>query len=133
MGAKLSTADIQSDEAALKGRLEAWFSLMKEKRLEDVVNLYTTDCVILPPKQPIHKGHEDGRRVFRQFIEAGVTCLHTGYVTLDIHGNIAITVSTYSIQDGEEKEIETGSVLNTWKKLDDGLWYMFRGTWGPSS
>ena len=93
--------------------------------------LYTADAIVLPPGQ----GMVRGRPAIQEFnaIDIETNALSGLVLTtsdVQVGGNLAVEVGTYSIQAGAMQD--EGKYVVVWKKQEDGSWKLYRDIWNSN-
>ena len=93
--------------------------------------IYTDDATVMPPNSEAVKGRQAIEGLFGMLVTAGVKGAVLTAQEVEVHGETATEVGTYSIQDATGKEIDRGKYVATWKRVK-GQWKMHRDIWNSN-
>ena len=93
--------------------------------------LYTEDAIVLPPGQ----GMVRGQPAIQEFnaLDIETNALNGLVLTtsdVQVGGNLAVEVGTYSIQAGAMQD--EGKYVVVWEKQEDGSWKLHRDIWNSN-
>ena len=127
----LATACTQSapstDPSVIQDRSEAWEAALNAKDIDALVSTYAEDVRVMPPNEKSATGREAARAAFGAMIDAGLSGTLTS-VDAAASGDVAYNVGVYELMAGGEV-VDTGKYMETWRREDDGEWYMTNDIW----
>lgn len=94
--------------------------------------IYTADAALLPPDMAQIDGREGIQALWQSFMDAGVSDIDVTTVELEVHGNSASEVGTYTLTapDGEGGRVTAGGkYIILWQLDEDGVWRLHRDIW----
>jgi len=103
----------------LAAMTDRWAASLAAGDVEGIVDLYTTDCRIMPPNEPLAEGHEAVRAVFGEMVEAGLT---VDLMTIEAvtAADIGHKIGTYTLKAPDGSVVDRGKFSETWKKTAAG-------------
>lgn len=120
-----AVADTRADEQAIRGIVDNWVKLAKEKDAAAIAELYTEDGAVMPPNAPIGKGRAAIQQTWASMI--GTPGFDLAIVPEEIlvssSGDMAFDRGTYRVTvapDGAA-QTDTGKYVVVWRKID-GEW-----------
>lgn len=127
----LATACTQSappaDPSEIEARSEAWETALNAKDIDALVSTYAEDVRVMPPNEKSATGREAARAAFGAMIDAGLGGTLTSVDTA-ASGDVGYNVGVYKLMAGDEV-VDTGKYMETWRRADDGEWYMTNDIW----
>jgi uncharacterized protein (TIGR02246 family) len=93
--------------------------------------IYTDDATVMPPNSEAVKGRQAIEGLFGMLVTAGVKGAVLTAQEVEVHGDTATEVGSYSIKDATGKEIDRGKYVATWKRVK-GEWKMHRDIWNSN-
>lgn len=129
------TAHGQDAAAGIEATLERFETAYNGGDAEAMAALYTPDGALLPPGAARIDGREGIAALWRSFMEAGVKDLALKTVELEVHGETASEVGTFTLTapDGEGGRVTGhGKYIVLWRKGDDGVWRLHRDIWNET-
>ena len=127
----LATACTQNtpatDPSEIEARSEAWEAALNAKDIDALVSTYAEDVRVMAPNEKSATGREAARAAFGAMIDAGLSGTLTS-VEASASGDIAYNVGVYELMAGGEV-VDTGKYMETWRRGDDGEWYMTNDIW----
>jgi len=78
--------------------------------------LYTEDCQLMPPNSDFVKGKEAVQGFWQAVFDMGIKGAKIEIAEVEAHGDTAIEVSTYELQDGEGNALDKGKFIVIWKQ-----------------
>jgi len=102
-----------------------WEHQYQSKDFKKLAELYTTDCKVFSPGQPVAKGREACSKAFEGASSAGIAkiVLRSNDV-LDMGNDMASDSSYYWMYNQEGQQVDNGKAVVVWKKID-GHWKMY--------
>lgn len=100
-----------------------------------VAALYTPDAVVLPPGMARIDGRAGIAEMWQGFIDAGVRDLDLETVELEVHGQTASELGTFTLTapDGEGGRVEAGGkYVVLWRRGEDGVWRLDWDIWNEN-
>lgn len=97
--------------------------------------LYTPDAALLPPGAARIDGREGVQAMWQGFMDAGVRDLDLETVELEVHGDSASEVGTFTLTapDGEGGRVTAGGkYIVLWREGEDGVWRLHRDIWNEN-
>lgn len=120
-----AVADAGADEQAIRGIVDHWVKLAKQKDAAAIAELYTEDGTVMPPNAPIGKGRAAIQQTWASMI--GTPGFELAIVPEEIlvssSGDMALDRGTYRVTvapDGTA-QTDTGKYVVVWRKID-GEW-----------
>ena len=94
--------------------------------------LYTVDAALFPPDMAQIDGREGIQALWQSFIDGGVSDIDLNTVELEVHGDSASEVGTFTLTapDGEGGRVTAGGkYIILWQLGEDGVWRLHRDIW----
>ncbi|MCU9848496.1 DUF4440 domain-containing protein [Defluviimonas sp. D31] len=120
------------DGAAIGERNAAFEAAFNGGDAAGVAALYSADAVLMPPDMAMVNGREGAEALWAGFIEAGATDLDLTTVTLDLAGDMANEIGTFtlSVPDGNGgMQSVAGKYIVIWKRDEAGAWNLHWDIW----
>lgn len=117
------------DAAAIREVIDASVPLVMSGDWDHYLELFTDDCVVMPPGSPILKGRAAARTWFEALPEAhGFT---SQAVVVDGRGDFAWACGTYSMthEGAHGEHTDLGKWSCTFRHGDDGVWRIASDCW----
>lgn len=120
------------DSAAIAERNAAFEAAFNAKDAAGVAALYTEDAVLLPPDMAMVNGRDGAEALWAGFIEAGAGDLDLTSVALEVAGDLANEIGTFSLtvpDDSGGTHAVNGKYVVVWKRDDAGVWSLHWDIW----
>ena len=125
-----TTTNLADVKPAIERATAQMAAAMNSGRVDDAIQLYTTDAIVLAPNAPPMVGHG----AIRQFWQAVAGMKMSGVsLTLDqleVHGDVAIETGSYTMTltpPGSPDPVnDRGKYMVVWKRQSDGSWKIHR-------
>ena len=131
----LATACTQNvpsaDPSEIQARSEAWETALNAKDIDALVSTYAENVRVMAPNEKSSTGREAARAAFGAMIDAGLSGTLTS-VDAAASGDIGYNVGVYELMAGGEV-VDTGKYMETWRRADDGEWYMTNDIWNSDN
>ncbi|CAH1793393.1 unnamed protein product [Owenia fusiformis] len=125
-----NSSEVEKDAIrAIRLRQSDWANSINANRIEKVVEMYTDDCIVIPPGETIINGKDAMRNLWQPYINAGVSFSFPEHISFIISecGTMANDITIFSTkQDGVF--FQEGVFNHVWKKIGD-IWYIQRHQW----
>ena len=116
-------------EDAIRAQADAWVKAFNAGDAARVAALYTTDGMVLPPGSKPSKGREAIAATLSPFFAGPEKVTMTIDTTaLEVHGNSAHRVGTWSITAADGSVVDGGNFIEIWKK-SGGDWLLAYDIW----
>lgn len=107
-----------------------WAAAFNAHDVDGVLDVYSSDAMLLPPNEPPITGAENIRAMWAEFIAGGgSTTLET--VTMKSSGDVGYHVGHYAMFDTEGNTLDEGKFTELWN-LVDGEWKMVSDQWSSN-
>jgi ketosteroid isomerase-like protein len=116
-----------TDPSVITARSANWEVALNAKDIDALVSTYAEDARIMPPNDKPATGIDSVRAAFGAMIDAGLSGTLTSVDTA-VSGDVAYNVGVYTLMAGDEV-VDTGNYTETWRRGDDGEWYMTNDIW----
>ena len=116
-----------ADPSVITSRSEGWEMALNAKDIDALVELYTSDALILAPNREMSRGSDAVRAEFGAMIDAGLGGELTSVEAM-VAGDIGYNVGRYTLRMGDEVA-DTGKYTEIWKRGDDGQWRIASDIW----
>ena len=116
-----------SDPSEITARSANWASALNAGDIDTLVSTYAEDARIMPPNEKSASGHDAVRAAFGAMIDAGLSGKLTSVDTA-ASGDVGYNVGVYKLMAGDQV-VDTGKYTETWRRGDDGEWYMTNDIW----
>jgi len=124
--------DTSADEATIRKSAPAWAAALNAMDADALAAMYWEDSLLMPPNHAAVPGgaplHEYFATESAGFKEAGLTMNIPEAGRIDVAGDLAYEVGTYTVTDASGATIDTGKYLGVLEKRD-GQWRYIRDTW----
>ena len=120
-----AAVDASADEQAIRGQVDRWHQLIKDKDAAAIAALYTEDGAVMPPNAPIGKGHAAIQQTWAGLLQTPGFELKIlpEQITVSSSGDMALDRGTYRLAmspDGKAMT-DTGKYVVVWRKIG-GEW-----------
>ena len=116
-----------TDPSVITSRSANWEAALNAKDIDALVSTYAEDARIMPPNDKPATGRDSVRAAFGAMIDAGLSGTLTSVDTA-VSGDVGYNVGVYTLMAGNEV-VDTGNYTETWRRSDDGEWYMTNDIW----
>jgi len=116
-----------TDPSVIASRSANWEAALNAKDIDALVSTYAEDARVMPPNEKATTGRDAVRAAFSGMIEAGLSGTLTS-VNTAVSGDVGYNVGVYTLLAGDEV-VDTGNYTETWRREDDGEWYMTNDIW----
>lgn len=127
--ATMPPQDDATVRAAIERQAAAWADAVNRGDASAVVNLYTSDALLMAPNAEAMRGHEGIRNFVNAFGAVSPRDVRLNVEEVDVCGDTAYEVGSYnmSIQPpGQSRINDRGKYLVVWKRQADGSWRIHR-------
>lgn len=120
-----AAAGTGADEQAIRGHVDRWLQLVKEKDAAGIAELYAEDGAVMPPNAPIGKGSAAIQQTWASMM--GTPGFNLTFVPEQIvvssSGDMALDRGTYSLAVAPDGVVQTdtGKYVVVWRKIG-GEW-----------
>lgn len=119
------------DASAITARSAQWETMLNEKDIEGLVDLYTDDARVMPPNGVMKTGKAAVREEFGAMIGANLGGeLNT--LEAKVAGDIGYRVGTYNLNAGGVP-VDTGKYIEIWHRGSDGQWRIASDIWNSDN
>jgi uncharacterized protein (TIGR02246 family) len=97
-----------------------------------LAKLYTADSLLMAPNYGRIKGRRAIEGLWQNFFDAGVSDIDLNTLELEVTGNKASEVGTFSLTapDGKGGRVTAnGKYIVLWRRDGDGIWRLHRDIW----
>jgi uncharacterized protein (TIGR02246 family) len=119
-------------EAAVRRLTQEWVLACNTRQLQELVELYASDAIVLRPNHPAIRGAAAVREFFFGALEAGLGEVEVDPIRVDVVGDLAHEVGRYSAlvpgTVGKRRE-ERGKYLWVFAKQSGGEWKLISDCW----
>jgi uncharacterized protein (TIGR02246 family) len=126
-GAPMSRA-----ESAVRKLLQDWAQACNTRHLEDLVDIYTSDAMLLRPNHPALRGTQAIREHFVSILDAGFCDAELEPLRLEVFGDIAYEAGRYKalvpVAVSKRRE-ERGKYLTLLARQSNGEWKILSDCW----
>lgn len=98
---------------------------------DTLASLYTDDAILMPPGSPMVTGKDNIASVWQSMFEMGVSELDLQPTEVNVTGDTAAEVGTFTYTAGDMTG--TGKYIVLWQKGDDGNWRLRRDIWNEDA
>ena len=128
-------AETEEDPAAVRAAIKEtnarFAEALNQGDAAAIAALYTEDAIVLPPGQGMVRGRQAIQESMAVDIETNaLSDLVLTTSDVQVAGNLAVEVGTYSIQAGAMQD--EGKYVVVWKKQEDGSWKLYRDIWNSN-
>ena len=116
-----------ADPSEITARSANWEAALNAKDIDALVSTYAENARIMSPNEKATTGRDAVRAAFSGMIDAGLTGKLTSVDTA-VSGDVGYNVGVYQLMAGDEV-VDTGNYTETWRREDDGAWYMTNDIW----
>ena len=120
------------DEAAVRRLTQEWVLACNTRQLEELIELYSTDALVLRSNLPPIRGAASVREFFFASLEAGLGEVALDPVRVEISGDLAHEVGRYTAlvpgTAGKRRE-ERGKYLWVFERQSEGEWKLVSECW----
>ena len=116
-----------ADPSEIAARSANWETALNAKDIDALVSTYAEDARIMPPNEKPATGRDSVRAAFGAMIDAGLSGTLTS-VDTSVSGDVGYNVGVYTLMAGGEV-VDIGNYTETWRRGDDGEWYMTNDIW----
>jgi ketosteroid isomerase-like protein len=120
-----------TDPSELLSRSANWETALNAGDIDTLVSTYAANARIMPPNEKAAKGRDAVRAAFGAMIDAGLSGKLTSVDTA-VSGDVGYNVGVYELMAGDEV-VDTGKYMETWRRGDDGEWYMTNDIWNSDT
>jgi uncharacterized protein (TIGR02246 family) len=118
-----AAAGASADEQAIRGQVDRWLQLVKDKDAAAIAQLYTEDGAVMPPNAPIGKGRPAIQQTWAGMMGTpGFELTFTPeQIVVAGSGDLALDRGTYSlaVAPAGTKQTDTGKYVVVWRKVGD--------------
>jgi len=93
--------------------------------------LYTEDAQLMPPNSDFVAGREGLQGFWQAVMNMGIEKAQIDIIEVEDHGDTAIEVSRYELQDGSGQALDAGKFIVVWKR-ESGQWKLHRDIFNSS-
>lgn len=93
--------------------------------------LYTENGQLLPPNSDFLSGKQAIQTFWQALMDMGIKTAQLEIVEVEDHGDTAIEISTYTLQDEDGQLLDRGKYLVIWKQ-EAGQWKLHRDIFNSS-
>lgn len=105
-------------------RSSQWEFHNKQHNFKELSKLYTEDCKVFPPGQPVSEGRENCEKAWRALAHTGVDhIIIRNDEVVEMGPDMAADRSHYWMYDTQGKQIDNGKYVVVWKKVY-GQWML---------
>lgn len=118
------SADQSAELAALT---DNWEDALNASDVDALVEIYSEDCVLMPPNAELMTGQDAARAAFGAMIAAGQTG-ELDTITAVAAGGVGYHAGTYTLRDASGNLVDRGKYLEGWQQVD-GEWKIVHDIW----
>jgi len=122
------SAGVHDEIAAADDNFMAVFSHGNPTALAE---LYTEDAQLLPPNSDFVIGKEAIRAFWQGIIDMGIKAVKLEIIEVASHGDTAIEMSKYTLEDKLGQALDRGKYIVVWKR-EGGQWKLHRDIFNSS-
>lgn len=130
-GVRHSTMSTPSIQQAIETADRAFEKNFGQHDAQGMAALYTTDGQCLPPGGDVVSGRDEIAAFWQQVFDMGVANAELETIEVEAHGDTAIEVGRFALNDPDGQEIDHGSFIVIWKNQSDG-WKLHRDIWNSN-
>ena len=124
-GNAAAAANTGEDEHAIRAQVDRWLQLVKAKDAPAIAGLYAEDGAVMPPNEPIGKGHAAIQKTWASIMQTpGFDLIFAPeQIIVSSSGDMALDRGTYKLAfaaNGIAKS-DTGKYVVVWRKVG-GEW-----------
>jgi ketosteroid isomerase-like protein len=127
-----AAAGLSRAEAALRKMTQDWVQACNTKHLDDLLDLYAPDAMVLRPNVPPVRGAAAIREFFFGALEAGLGEVELEPLRMELLGDLAYEAGRCKmlvpVAMGKRRE-ERGKYLTLFQRSSGGEWKMVADTW----
>lgn len=113
--------------AELAGLSPSWNEAFNAGDADRLADLYTEDCVLMPPNAEMAKGQAKAKAEFQGMIDAGLTG-EIDTIAAVAAGGVGYHTGTYRLKAADGTVIDRGKFTEAWRKID-GEWKIANDIW----
>lgn len=102
-----------------------WVTSFNNRDGGTLTDLYTSDCILLPPNAQLVKGRQGVLGTFHYALSHGYQIAMTNEET-EVRGDMAYRRGTYELKDKDGSSMEVGKYLQIWRKEERRGWMLSR-------
>lgn len=127
--------DVAAVRAAIDAQNVKFAAAYNNQDAAGVASLYAQNATSMPPNSEILRGRAAIQESNQAGFDMGLKDMHLSTVSLEVHGDFAHEIGTFTIMlpsSGEEMTKDSGKYFAVWKRQAENTWLIHVDIWNSS-